>query len=211
MKRTEKFVLMAVAVWLLPCAVYANVAIPMIYFEFPAMVIALVPVIALEFFVARKWISVPWKKIFLGISGANLASTLLGVPLAYGFILGFGYLLGLLGFELGSDQSLLSPIRIIWSAAYVGPYRFYNWMAATGFMTFLVPAFFISVFLERAILIRVFAEVEKAAVRKAVWKMNVFSYILLFGLGLAALIILLVQDDLTLLPLNLYSPHALSY
>ena len=68
-------------------ALLADVGVPMIFVEWPLMLCALVPVIAIEAEVARRQLTLPYRKAFAGAAKANLLSTLVGVPLAWAIML----------------------------------------------------------------------------------------------------------------------------
>ena len=64
----------------------ANAGIPMIVFQFPAMLLALLPVILIESLIARwcLWSTYPraYARVYGGVALANVISTVIGVPLA---------------------------------------------------------------------------------------------------------------------------------
>lgn len=66
---------------------FADVGIPMIFLTWPAMVILLVPVILIEGVLCRRWLGLKtWQAIKINAL-SNLASTLIGVPIAWAVML----------------------------------------------------------------------------------------------------------------------------
>src|SRR5438309_5133249 len=68
-------------------ALLADVGVPMIFVQWPLMICALLPVIAIEALVVRKRLSLSYGRAFGGAAKANVVSTLAGVPLAWGLML----------------------------------------------------------------------------------------------------------------------------
>ena len=68
-------------------AVLADIGVPMIFVQWPLMICALLPVIAIEALVVRKRLSLSYGRAFGGATKANVVSTLAGVPLAWGLML----------------------------------------------------------------------------------------------------------------------------
>jgi hypothetical protein len=71
----------------MPHALLADAGAPMIFIEWPLMFCALVPVIVIETEVARRYLALPYPKAVAGAAKANILSTLVGVPLAWGIML----------------------------------------------------------------------------------------------------------------------------
>ena len=148
------------------------------------MLVALLPIIALETFLARRWIQLERPRIFKGVAMANVVSTLVGVPLAWGVMLGLE-----LATTDGSAYVLDSPSAIIKTAvlgaAWLPPPDMGDpaWIFPLASLVLLVPAFFLSVLLERFVLVRKWKTVPKAQITKTVWKINIASYIALVALG----------------------------
>jgi hypothetical protein len=61
----------------------ADAGIPMIAITLPGMLLLLAPVIALETIVIRKQTAIPFKSVLKANALANIASTILGMPLAW--------------------------------------------------------------------------------------------------------------------------------
>jgi hypothetical protein len=68
-------------------ALLADIGVPMIFVQWPLMLFALVPVIAIEALVVCKGLTLPYGRAFAGSAKANVVSTLVGVPVAWGLML----------------------------------------------------------------------------------------------------------------------------
>ena len=86
----------------------ADVGIPMIFVQWPLMIGALIPVIIVEALLIRRWVQLSYRDAFIGVTKANLLSTLAGFPLAWlaMFVIemGFGLAADML-WKLGSPSS----------------------------------------------------------------------------------------------------------
>ncbi|MGD1018371.1 MAG: hypothetical protein ABSA12_03540 [Verrucomicrobiia bacterium] len=171
----------------------ADMGIPMIMLELPAMAILFVPVVLLESFVVNRSLGIGFSKAGSGLFLANLASTILGFPLAW---------IVMLGVELASGAAFMgvthffpaiehvcfnSPILRIASVPFVAAWVPGDeaWQILIAAAVLLIPTFYISVWIERRICVWVWAsEVSDttSAVGKAVRKANVVSYVFLYAI-----------------------------
>ena len=78
-----RFALIVIAVTSVPTAASANAVFPITVFMWPAMVVALLPVIAVETWVVSKLGRLGFRSSMRLVAGANLLSTVLGIPLAW--------------------------------------------------------------------------------------------------------------------------------
>src|SRR5688500_17311158 len=67
--------------------VVANAGMPMLALHMPALVLALVPIVAIEALILARGFAVPWIRTLWPTGAANLASTFVGVPVAWGALL----------------------------------------------------------------------------------------------------------------------------
>jgi hypothetical protein len=166
-------------------AFLADVGVPMIFIQWPLMICALMPVIAIEALVIRKRLSLSYGRAFGGAAKANVISTLAGVPLAWALmlILEFATLYPL---SLAAEKwhwSLHSPVFYVFyvlGIAWTGPAVTSAWPIALAATLLLVPTFFVSVRLERRFYRRSYAEIDAGVVDRSVWFANLCSYALLF-------------------------------
>jgi hypothetical protein len=151
--------------------VLANAGVPMLFVVAPVLVLAIVPVVVVEAALYRWFLRVPFRKAFSGSMGANLLSTLLGVPATW-------FALVLLQMVTGGGGWRGSGIQAVtWQAAWLIPHEEnLRWMIPAAAMVLHVPFFLASVFTERLVLLRVWKEVDRRALTRACWLANGCSY-----------------------------------
>jgi hypothetical protein len=157
----------------------ADVGLPMIFFQFPALLLALGPIIFIESHVASRILHTTTRQASSGIGLANCVSTFVGIPLAWAamFVLelittgGSGY-----GFATPGDAFRSTILQAAWLGSYENQL---NWLIPTATLVLLVPYFFASVFVERLVLVRVWKTQPADKVRTANWRANLASYALL--------------------------------
>jgi hypothetical protein len=165
-------------------ALLADVGVPMIFPQVILMAFALVPVVVIETVIIQRMITVSFWKGLKDIGLANLCTTIIGVPLAW-FIM---FILELVSPYGGTAMGLNTPTKelaaVTLQAAWLVPYEEdLHWMIPAAASVLLIPSFFISVFIERWILIRRWKEQEHKSISSAVFRANLLSYLLLFALG----------------------------
>ena len=107
--------------------ILANVGIPMIFVQMPAMVCELIPVIIIEALLIRRWVSLSYRDAFVGITKANFVSTLVGVPVAWlaMFLLELVIMLPLAiaadKFHWKMDSPVFEIMGFFLSVAWLGP------------------------------------------------------------------------------------------
>lgn len=158
----------------------------------PMYWLLLIPMVIVEYYVARSYLSIGLTKIFWPIATANIFSVLIGIPIVWGF-------LALIEFVLFPQflepvANILSPLQLMLNvtlgAAWIAPYaKHLFWSVPVAAMFLLIPFYFVSVWIESFILVRVFKISNEAApVKKACWRANLVSYLLLFLICLGMLI-----------------------
>jgi hypothetical protein len=151
----------------------------MIFIEMPVLVVALVPVVALEAAVYRWRLSVPGRDALWSALQANLWSTFVGVPLAWlAQLLGQTVVGG--GGAWGLDTPLLRLAAVTVQSAWLVPYRGEeHWMVPAAALCLLAPCLLVSVGVEQWRLRRQWAKTPAAQVVRATILANVASYLLL--------------------------------
>jgi hypothetical protein len=168
----------------------ADVGIPMIFVQVPAMVCALVPVIIIEANLIRRWVPLSSRDAIDGVVLANLCSTFVGIPIAWLIMLLVE--LALSGASGGATDmwpegfgSLIG--RILWlllNAAWIGPGDGVPpWTIPVAAAALLIPSFFVSVWFERRIGLWWWPTSDPRAVRRGVYMVNLASYALLLVLA----------------------------
>ena len=171
------------------CVVLADVGVPMIFVQWPLMICALIPVIVVEALVIRKRLPIPYRRAFVGAAKANLVSTLVGVPAAWGIMLVVEFatlyptILAAEKWHWRPDKSPLFSIFYVLGMAWTGAPDNSAWPIALAAALLLIPTFFVSVCIERRLYRRSYTEFDKVAVDRCCWFANLYSYALLFLTG----------------------------
>jgi hypothetical protein len=173
----------------------ADAGVPMLFLAFPAAFYLLIPVIVVEFVVSRTLTDLNSVRRLGGVAAANVVSTLAGWPLMW-FVLVALQLFVIPGG--GGAYGLFTPLRAIASvtlqAAWLVPYEEeLYWMVPTAAMVLMVPAFFVSVPIERAILHFIWRKEPVPQRRRFVWRANLCSYALLLAIGCSWLVYSIVD------------------
>lgn len=165
--------------------VLANAGVPMLFLHIPAILVALLPIIAIEALVAQQLLGRPMKKSLGPIAAANAASMLLGFPLLWLFgVLGQMLVGGGSAYGLGTWWQKLYAVTV--QAPWLIPYESdLFWMIPAAGLVMLVPAFFLSVWLERVVLQRFWKEEQKNVLRRFSFRAHCASYLVLVLLWLA--------------------------
>jgi hypothetical protein len=129
----------------------------------------------------------PYGKTFKGVTIANLASTIVGVPLAWlvMFIIGAGVLApaarAVHHWDLRIESPILDVLGFLLGIAWLAPVedQLY-WMVPAASALLLIPSFIVSLWIERYICLRLWRSVDPALVRRGVLNTNLASYGLLF-------------------------------
>lgn len=154
----------------------------MIFITYPAMLIALVPVIFLETLIFESYLHAGWRGSGWRVAIANAASTIVGFPLTWLALL----LIGLVTTGGGSAYGLATwwtrILAVTLQAAWLVPYEpDLAWMIPSAAAVGLIPAFFVSVGIEGLVLRRLF-HITPEKVWQATWKANAVSYLILIVL-----------------------------
>lgn len=131
----------------------ADMGIPMIALTLPAMVILLIPVIAIESLLCKRWLGLTLWEAVKANTVSNLASTILGVPVAWAILLGVEYAGAALLDQVPGVEAWHSPLAgvlfFILSSAWIGPPdRTSIWVIPAACLVLLVPFFFASYLVE---------------------------------------------------------------
>jgi hypothetical protein len=168
--------------------VLADAGIPMIGLQLPAMVALLIPVVLLEAFVVSKQLRIGFVKAICGVFPANLVSTLVGFPIAWGVMLGIEFML--LGayhvfpsIEGIMDSPVFQLVSLPFFSAWLGDNPV---MVPVAAAVLLIPSFFISIWIERKICTRIWVSepsINLSSAQCAVRQANIVSYLFLFGVA----------------------------
>ncbi len=179
MSKTFLSVALFFGVIFFPSLAFADIGIPMIFITFPSMLVALVPIILVEAAVYKKSFEIAYKNALMPSFASNLVSTIVGVPLAWALLLSIE-LLTTQGRSLGIATLLDKIIAVIVQAGWLVPYEEeLYWMIPIAAIVGFIPAFFISVFIEYHIVKIFFKSFDRTKIKRAVWKANIITYIIL--------------------------------
>ncbi len=173
----------------LPVTAYANAGVPMIFLSYPAMLIALLPIILIETSIFKRIVDIPYRKSFKSNVAANTVSTLAGFPLAWAFLFAVEYIATGFSCGPGFDTIPKSIITVFVEAAWLCPHeKHLYWLIPTAFIISLIVAFCISLVIEYFVNRRFHKEIEKQHIRKAVYISNISSYCALIFVSVGYLI-----------------------
>ena len=127
----------------------ADAGVPMIFLTLPMMLALLIPVIAIEGYLCKKWLGLTTWEAMKSNAVSNLASTLIGVPVAWAIM--FGVEMAMFGVIDRSKaiQNWQSPIaQVIWlflGSAWIGPTDNKSaWLIPAATLILLIPFFLAS-------------------------------------------------------------------
>lgn len=163
----------------------ADAGVPMLFVTFPAMVLALIPIVLLESIVLSRVLQRKAVSLATSAATANVVSTIVGIPITL-------LALAFLQWATGGDtfhqfpKPLAMFLAVTWQAPWLLPYgNQLSWMVPVASLVLLVPFFFASYFIEAPIVARFQRQLPKAQVRRAVFQANAASYAGLVVVNLA--------------------------
>ncbi len=159
--------------------VLADAGVPMIAWQFPMMVLLLIPIIVIETVVSRGLLHGTFRNLLKGIAAANVCSTLVGIPLTWGAMLGMNILTT--GTKsVGLDSPIAVFKSVVLQSSWLVPYedQLY-WMIPLATLVLLIPYFITSVYTEKLVLRRMWKEESRKAVSRVAWLSNTTTYLLL--------------------------------
>jgi hypothetical protein len=178
---------------LLPSLAHADAGVPMIFVTFPYMCMALIPIIFIEAWVLKKSVDVKFKKAFWTTALSNVVSTVVGIPLTWGFLVGI-QMLTRGGYGYGIDNIFTMFLAVTWQAPWLIPYENeLYWMVPTASFFLLVPFFYASWWIEYWTIRFFYREIAPPVMKHLEFKMNLYSYSFLAALNVAWLIIAIIH------------------
>ena len=170
----------------------ADAGVPMLVVTLPAMSLLLIPIVLLEGFLCKKWLGVTtWEALKSNIF-SNFASTVIGIPMAWAFMLGLEFAtMGIVEWKF-PNQNWNSPIVkmvfFLLSSAWIRPPAINQlWLVPAAVLVLLVPFFFASYGIEYLVVRHTLkipdggpANTAYSRVRIAVRNANLVTYGLMF-------------------------------
>ncbi len=153
----------------------ANVGLPMIFLQMPALAIALVPTIALEAIVARTRHKLTLNPLVGGVALANAVSTFVGIPVAWVILVVLEIFTG--GGVYGFDSPLAAFRSTVMQAPWLVPHEGEAfWLIPTASLVLLAPYFVASVCVEWLVLRWAWKSEPQDRLLTTVWRVNLASY-----------------------------------
>jgi hypothetical protein len=164
----------------------ANAGVPMLFVQENALILTLPAVIAIETWLCCKLYRTTWKQTLRASVIANGVSTFLGFPILWYFWLTALIVGG--GGSYGFREPWNSIYQVTVHAAWLSPNESeYFWMIPTAMLVLLIPAFFVSVFVERWIYRYLLKDqLAGSHFKKESWIIHIasYSFLILAGIGL---------------------------
>ena len=159
-----------------PSVAHADAGVPMVFLTYPAMLVALVPVILLEAVVFQRRLLLGYKQVAWRVGVANAVSTVIGFPLTWILMVAL-QMLTRGGYAYGISTWWSKVLAVTWQSPWLIPYeQELYWMVPTAALVGLIPAFFASVFIEGHILKRLLKTTDAATTWQLTWRANRLSY-----------------------------------
>jgi hypothetical protein len=171
--------------WLLllvTSAAWANVGIPMLILAWPAYVLGLVPVIAIESFIGTRTIGLSWGKAIEVTTIGNLWSTFIGIPVVWAGMLAVEFVVGVSFMKVEQNdilQWILFPFTVAWIATKN------IWTVYLAFIILAIPFCIASIWIESKVAVRKLPDRSPDDVRRWVRRANIWSYGLLVACAIA--------------------------
>lgn len=150
------------------------------------MFLALIPIMLVESIILRWRLTLTWKESIKGGVIANLVSTIAGVPLSWGFMFIFTVIAYTLEseFSFSWDSPVMMAIYFIFTSAWLAPYEWHYaaWLIPMALIIMLVPAYFLSLWIEYWICKYVWQDKPKNLIWQAIRIMNGVTYGVLVGI-----------------------------
>jgi hypothetical protein len=167
--------------------------VPMIFITLPGMVVALLPIIAVETLVLVTRLALPSRTILKAAAASNAISTLIGIPVAWLMLVVLQ-----IGTGGGNAYGISTPITkflaVTWQAPWLIPYESdLDWMVPAASAVLLLPFFLASLSIELRVNRWMLPDAERSRLRAATWDANLVSYVLLAVIVAAWLAAVLVR------------------
>jgi hypothetical protein len=158
---------------------FADGGVPMLYWHMLAILTALIPIVLIQAYSAKKMLGVSIGKALGPISASNFTSFLVVFPALWVVWLTVQQLVG-----GDSTHSLTTWWKKLYAVTVQAPWLVHTgkdlfWMVPAAAIVMLVPAFFLSVWSERVVLQWFWKNEEKSRLKKFSFMAHVPSYAML--------------------------------
>lgn len=165
----------------------ADAGVPMIMLTYPAMLALLVPIIAIEAYLCKRWLHLTLGEAVRSTGIANVISTIVGIPLAWlvMFLLELGVLLPVLKSHVLErvHSPVVTVIVFFFSSAWIGPPERMKWLIPCAVLALFLPFYFASYGIEYLIVRRLLKQsgdtstgLDRRRIRRAVRDANLVTY-----------------------------------
>lgn len=172
---------------------FANAGLVLLAFDLPLMLLALLPVAALEAGWYRHWLRLPWDRAWFASLNANGQSTVLGLPVAWAGLVVWEFVVATVWPELrpvygrapaaAGDAEWRAWVYLTGFAAFSMPQsEDFAWMFHAYTLVLMAPAFLVSWLWETRVLCRDLPKLPRRTVRRACLGANSLSYMVLAGI-----------------------------
>ena len=164
----------------------ADAGLPMLMIVWPGLIIALIPIIALEAYCLRSMLKLPFSRSLKLMTIANLESTLIGIPITWVLLVLIEMLVYFAGGTIFKSVTeipeVLSYIFIITlGAPWIAPFTETQayWIIPAASLFLLIPFYFVTWYVEYRCLKKRIKKTKPATLSRAVRNINLISYGLL--------------------------------
>jgi len=156
----------------------ANAGLPMIGVQMEILIAALIPIVVIETLVLRYRLSMSFLRVLPASLIANLISTFIGIPFAWLALVFTELTFGSTAWGLDTPVKRIAAVTI--QAPWLIPYQNdIYWMVPTASLVLMFPFLIVSAIVESRVLIRIYPEIPRQNLRKAVYFANAISYTIL--------------------------------
>ena len=192
-RRGSWTLLVAAGFLLWPTPALADTGIPMLALVWPASWGLLVPIVLAEALVAVRVLGLSFGRSLKLAGVANLVSTLVGIPLTwFGVALVFGSLSSRVDMQAANGGLGADLYYLLLMPCWINP-RPESWMVVAATIILCVPFFFVSVWVEAAVVRLLAPEVASGQVKRWAWRANGITYGCICILLAGMLVFLLVR------------------
>lgn len=163
-----------------PNMAMANAGVPMLAIMWPLQWLLLIPVVLFEGEIAHRRLFIPWSRCMKATILGNLASTFIGIPLAWAAMLAveFSVLHGVSLLKLSSSHSFIGyalwPFTIAWIYPTDNP-----WVVYLAFVLLAIPFCLVSIAIEFRVARSILIEAQQNELYSWARAANIRSYIFL--------------------------------
>jgi len=164
----------------------ADAGLPMLMIVWPGLIIALIPIVALESYCLRSMLKLPFIKSLKLMTIANLESTIIGIPVTWVLLVFIEIIVSFAGVTIFKSVTeipeVLSYIFIITlGAPWIAPFTETQayWIIPAASLFLLIPFYFVTWYVEYRCLKKRIKKTKPAALSRVVRNINLISYGLL--------------------------------